>query len=170
MSGRNALRFSKAVSLTKRAHRLGCEAGTADFLEPSAAESGGNQCSNRPCVLRVCAHSHSPFSSLSLISSVSPCSTLHTHKHKHATHSAGPVRKALVHSEVARQHTAHEMLRVQQWLGLIIDVEIPRQMEKPAALGSHFRAQEAHPLIRVPILPSCAAGSNFCLPKARVDS
>ena len=94
----------------------------------------------------------------------------HTHRHKHATHSAGPIRKALVHSEVARQHAAHEMLGVQQWLSLKIDVEIPRQMEKPAALGSHFRAQEARLLLRVPILPTCAAGSNFGLPKARVDS
>ena len=113
----------------------------------------------RPPCMR--ASSHSLLSSLSLMSSVSPCSP--PHKHKHATDSAGPVRKALVHSEVARQHAAHEMLRVEQWLGLKVDVEIPRQMEEPAALGSHFRAQEAHPLLRVPVLPSCAAGSNFCL-------
>ena len=118
----------------------------------------------RPPCMR--ASSHSLLSSLSLMSSVSPCS--HPQKHKHATDSAGPVRKALVHSEVARQHAAHEMLRVEQWLGLKVDVEIPRQMEEPAALGSHFRAQEAHPLLRVPVLPSCAAGSNFCLHQPRV--
>ena len=140
MSGSRLL-FCNAVSFTKRAQRFGCEAGTAnDFLEPSAAASGGHQCSNRPCVLkRTQARSYGLRVCLSSLSLVGLFNFRARPTQTEADERLGGlVRKPLVYGQVARQHAAHEVLGVQQRLSLEVNVEIPRQMEEPAALGPHF--------------------------------
>ena len=209
ISGSRAVRFCTAASFTKRAHRLGCEAGTANaFFEPSAAAaSGGHQWSNRPWVLK-CTHKHALDLSVSgsrLCVSSGSClrarpTQTKAHKRLGGSHwqSAGPRQgyssactascaecatkassrssrgspasfvvlvsftRALQHyppSIAVNKSTRHRNNATR----LQTEKRVPRQMKQPAALGPHLRAEEADPLLCVPVRTTSSAGSNFCL-------